>query len=259
MRISIVVPAFNESRYLPRLLDTVERARNRYRRGRNAIEVIVADNGSTDGTPDIAHARGCKVIAVQPRNIAAVRNAGARIAHSALLAFVDADTQVHPETFNAIDDYFAAGDAVVGVTGAYPERDSLPITLGWGLVGGVTALLRFGVPRRYSECMPTGVVACPRDDWEALGGYPESWAFAEDARFLLELAKRGRGSGRRFGWIHGAPAIVSTRKFDAHGDWHYVTLPARMAMWMLFDPQAMNRWVADYWYGRQRETSSRKR
>lgn len=47
-RISLVIPAFNEEHYLPRLLDTIDAARARYREGAEAIEVIVADNGSTD-------------------------------------------------------------------------------------------------------------------------------------------------------------------------------------------------------------------
>ena len=38
----MVIPAFNEESYLPALLDTVDRARQRYVRGSNAIEIIVA-------------------------------------------------------------------------------------------------------------------------------------------------------------------------------------------------------------------------
>jgi glycosyltransferase involved in cell wall biosynthesis len=49
VRHSLIVPAFNEEAYLPRLLDTVDRARAGYRGGPEAIEVIVADNVSTDG------------------------------------------------------------------------------------------------------------------------------------------------------------------------------------------------------------------
>ena len=47
--------------------------------------------------------RGCRVIAVEKRVIAAARNAGARAARGEFLAFVDADAQVHPDTFVEID------------------------------------------------------------------------------------------------------------------------------------------------------------
>ena len=50
-RISLVIPAYNEERLLPRLLDTVDAARRRFA---GAVEVIVADNMSSDGTASAA-------------------------------------------------------------------------------------------------------------------------------------------------------------------------------------------------------------
>ncbi len=47
---SLVIPARNEEAYLPRLLETVQEARSRYVRAGKAVEVIVADNASTDST-----------------------------------------------------------------------------------------------------------------------------------------------------------------------------------------------------------------
>ena len=55
-RQTLVIPAHNEEALLPRLLDTVEVARARYSFGAGAIEVIVADNASTDRTAGIAAA-----------------------------------------------------------------------------------------------------------------------------------------------------------------------------------------------------------
>ena len=48
-RFSLVIPAWNEEALLPRLLDTVDVARARFRRGADAVEVIVADNASPTG------------------------------------------------------------------------------------------------------------------------------------------------------------------------------------------------------------------
>ena len=76
-RFSLVIPAFNEQMYLPRLLDSVERARATYSGGAENVEVIVADNGSTDETATIASSRGCRVAQVEKRAIAASRNGGA--------------------------------------------------------------------------------------------------------------------------------------------------------------------------------------
>src|SRR6266496_3524013 len=101
-RYSLIIPAYNEERLLGRLLDSVDAARATYGGG-DAVELIVADNASTDRTAVIAAMRGCRVIAVEKRVIAAARNAGARAARGEFLAFVDADAQVHPDTFVEID------------------------------------------------------------------------------------------------------------------------------------------------------------
>src|SRR5688572_23983955 len=122
LRISLVIPAYNESLLLPRLLDTVDAAREGFGGGRDAVEVIVADNSSTDDTAAIARARGCLVAPVAKRMIAAARNGGAALATAPILCFTDADMQIHPDTFNAIDR--AMGDARVagGATGVTMER-----------------------------------------------------------------------------------------------------------------------------------------
>jgi len=66
-RLSLIIPAYNEAALLHRLVDTVDRARAAYTHGPHAVEVIVADNGSTDGTSAIATARGCRVVSVGQR------------------------------------------------------------------------------------------------------------------------------------------------------------------------------------------------
>ena len=117
-RFSLIIPAYNEEAYLARLLDSVERAPVRYAGGRESVEVIVADDGSTDATAGIARERGCRTIAAEARCIAQARNAGARAARRAVLAFVDADSQVHPETFSVIDRLLDSGRVIGGTTGA---------------------------------------------------------------------------------------------------------------------------------------------
>ena len=65
----------------------------------DAIEVIVADNASTDDIAEIAAARGCTVVPVARRLIAAARNGGAKVAQREIFCFVDADMRIAPETF----------------------------------------------------------------------------------------------------------------------------------------------------------------
>lgn len=239
----MVVPAYNEAELLPRLMRSLQAARQRYTGGSDKVELIVADNASTDATAAIAEQQGARVTRVEKRAIAAARNGGARAARGKVLCFVDADMQVHPDTFNVIDRALADGRAIGGATGVTSERWSLGIALTWAAM----------LPMVWLTRMDTGVVFCRRDDFEAVGGYREERLFAEDVIFLMALKRRGWRSGRRLVRPRGAKAIASARKFDHHGDWHMlVTLP-RLCWNQLLAPARAEREARAYWYeARQR-------
>jgi glycosyltransferase involved in cell wall biosynthesis len=237
-----VIPAWNEEGLLPRLLDTVDVARARFRHGPEAVEVIVADNASTDRTSAVARERGCAVVRVEKRRIAAARNGGAGVARGDVLAFVDADMRIHPGTFDAIDAALATGRHVGGATGVRPERWSPGILVTWLLLVPWVVLLR----------MDTGVVFCRREDFEAIGGYDEARHFGEDVALLVALKRLGRSRGQTLARVTSAKALTSMRKFDRHGDWHYFRLFARVGVSMLRDPHASTEFARRYWYDEDR-------
>src|SRR5947207_15246635 len=103
MKFSVIIPAYNEELYLPRLLRSIEVARANYSGGRDEIEVIVADNDSSDATPEVSRAHGARVVHVTKRRIAAARNGGARAASGDIPGFLDAELAIHRHTFNAVD------------------------------------------------------------------------------------------------------------------------------------------------------------
>jgi glycosyltransferase involved in cell wall biosynthesis len=212
-RYSLIVPAYNEEQLLPRLLDSVNVARSAYA-GVGSVEVIVADNSSTDGTASIAAARGARVVSVEKRVIAAARNGGARAARGEILAFIDADSQVHPRTFAEIDSALATGRVVGGATGVTVERWSAGIAVAYAVM----------LPLVFITGMDTGVVFCRREDFEAIGGYDEDILIAEDVAFLQALRRLGKPRGQRLARVTSAKGIASTRKFDEFGDWHFFTV-----------------------------------
>ncbi len=237
-RFSLIIPAWNEEKYLPRLLWTVEAARARYSANRDDIEVIVADNKSTDSTKMVARDHGCSVVRVEKRLIGAVRNGGASAARGEVLCFVDADSRIHPDTFLEIDDVLQSGRYIAGASGVRMERWSPGILATWCLMIPMVIALR----------MDTGVVFCRRDDFIEIGGYVEDRLFAEDVAFLLALRKVGRQRGQKLVRLGRSKTIASTRKFDCHGDWHYFTLIAKVGWDMLRNPGAMNDYAVKYWY-----------
>lgn len=236
-RVSLVIPAHNEAVYLPGLLDSVDRAREQYRHGPDAVEVIVADNASTDRTATIARQRGCRVVSVEKRVIAAARNGGGRLARGGILAFIDADSNIHPETFNVLEDTLD-DNTIGGATGVAMERMSAGIL--------VTYVVMLALV--WTSGMDAGVVFCRREDFEAIDGYREEMFFAEDVRFLWDLRKLGRPRGQKLVRARAAKAITSTRKFDRHGDWHYLTNFFRTGYWYLRDRAALHEWSQNYWY-----------
>ncbi len=241
-RISLVIPAYNEEALLPRLLDSVEAAQAEWSGSGRALEIIVADNASTDATAEIASLRGCRVARVERRRIAAARNGGAAAATGEVLAFVDADSRIHPGTLVAVDRTMRNPRVIAGATGVRLERWSPGILATWLLLIPWVILLR----------MDTGVVFCRREDFDAVGGYDERRAFGEDVQFLWDLRRRGRARGQRLVRMRGTKTLASTRKFDRHGDWHYFTSMLRLAPLILRDPSATTDFAERYWYSDDR-------
>lgn len=240
-QLTLVIPAWNEATCLPVLLDSIEVAHQRWlaaASGAAQLQVIVADNASTDATASIAVARGCQVAPVVRRVIAAARNGGAALADGEILAFVDADSRIHPDTFIAIERAMRDPRTLGGATGVSMQRWSPGIALTYASM----------LPMVWLSGFDTGVVFWRRADFVALGGFDESRAVAEDIDFLLRLRRLGRQRGQRWRRLRGVKAITSTRKFDRFGDWHYFTrVPA--LLWALLGRRGqLQAFIRRYWY-----------
>jgi len=245
-RFSIIIPAYNEAILLPRLLDSIEIAATKY--GRDQIEVIVADNLSTDDTRAVAESMGSRVVTVTKRRIAAARNGGATASNGEILCFIDADSAIHPDTFHKIDEAMRSDRIVAGATGVFLERRSI------GLMATYLAMM----PVLLATGMDTGVVFCRSADFEAIGGYNEELYLAEDVAFLHALKRHGKAKGQRLTRLSGVKALGCTRKFDEHGDWHYFTLLikglgllARKGMSVFIKQDDIPN-LTNYWYRPQR-------
>jgi glycosyltransferase involved in cell wall biosynthesis len=237
-RFSVVIPAYNEARFLPRLLDSIDAARKSYGERPGAVEVIVGDNASTDATAALAENRGCRVARVEKRVIAAARNGGARAARGEILCFVDADSRIHPETFRGIDEALSDGRIIGGATGVGLERWSAGIAVAYAML----------IPIVWLTNIDTGVVFCWRRDFDAVGGYDESLRIAEDVRFAWALKRLGSKRGQRLVRLRRLKAVASTRKFDEYGDWHLLTMLPRTAFDFFFRRRRANAFIDRYWY-----------
>src|SRR4051812_7050736 len=100
--VSFIIPAHNEELWIGKCLRSIGEAMTPARGGlAEPYEVIVVDDASCDATTRIAEQLGARTIRVEHRNIAAVRNCGARASSGEELIFVDADTQVNRQAVRA--------------------------------------------------------------------------------------------------------------------------------------------------------------
>jgi glycosyltransferase involved in cell wall biosynthesis len=117
MRVSVVIPLFEQARYVGEAIESV------LAQTRPVFELIVVDDGSSDGGADVAAAYGSNVHVVRrPHSgIGATRNHGARLATGDLLSFLDADDVLPIDRFERQVGYLETFPEVDGVFGAVDE------------------------------------------------------------------------------------------------------------------------------------------
>jgi glycosyltransferase involved in cell wall biosynthesis len=238
MRFSVIIPAYNEERYLPRLLDSIAVAGSNYSGGKDEIEVIVADNDSTDRTAEVATLHSARVVHVAKRRIAAARNGGARAARGEILCFIDAGSAIDPQTFEVIDEAMKSERYVWGVTGARMERMSLPLFITHWMF----------MPMVLLTGLDTGLSFCRSEDFEIVGGYDETRLYAEDVLFPLALRRLGRSRGQRLARLPRVKALACTRKFDQFGDWHYFWMMGHAVKSLITGNWHDEKLASRYWY-----------
>lgn len=177
---SFVVPAYNEAELIGATLDAIHSAA---RALDEPYEIIVADDGSTDGTGVIAERHGARVVTVAHRQIAATRNSGARDAKGDFFVFVDADTIVNGTVVRAALDAMKKGAAGGGA--------------GVKFDGGVPWYARAMMPLLVWSFRATGLAAgcfvfCTRQAFEAVGGFNEAYFGGEEIIFSRALKQHGR-------------------------------------------------------------------
>ena len=116
LRFSVVVPAHDEARVIAKSLAAIGRLEGARGPGGvprpDGIDVIVVDDGSTDGTAEVAGAFPCRVIRQRQQGKAAALNAGIAVASGDVVVVLDADTVLAPDFLRRIAPHFA--DPAVG-------------------------------------------------------------------------------------------------------------------------------------------------
>jgi glycosyltransferase involved in cell wall biosynthesis len=203
MKVSIVIPAFNEERLLASSLQSIFSACEIFRERAWPFEVIVCDNNSTDRTADIARAAGARVVFEAVNQISRARNAGAAAATGDWLIFVDADSTPSRELFAQVALLIKNGDVLAGgSTVAFGQAALAPrLMLGlWNVVSRVT---------RWAA---GSFMFCDAAAFRRVGGFSEALFASEELDLYRRLKRLAKSEARRIVILHRHPIVTSARK-----------------------------------------------
>jgi glycosyltransferase involved in cell wall biosynthesis len=204
--ISIIIPALNEERYLPLLLESIKKQDFSSVKG-TKYEIILADAGSSDKTVEIARKYGCIIAAGGLP--AKGRNKGSEIARGDLLFFLDSDTVLPDNFFNKALAEFNGRNLQMASFCLIPLPKSRVSSFFLNIFyNQPIVLLESALPHAA-----TGIFV-KKNLFEKLGGFDEDVKLAED-HYLARRAKKLFKA--RFGIIKSTEIFVSDRRFKTDG------------------------------------------
>lgn len=205
MKLSAVVPVYNEEKYLASTLESIAASAKRI----EDFELIVVDNESTDGSRAIAGKYGARIVDEAEHNIGKVRNTGAKNAAGDVLVFVDADTLIPAELFAKIVDEMSDKQCVGGAV-AIAYGDEMPRLTGY-YVGFCKWMAQFTSMRHGATQF------CRADIFAELGGYDTTIYVGEDIEFQTRLGRHAKSKGGHSAFIEEPKVITSSRRFVRFG------------------------------------------
>ena len=203
MRVSVIVPAFNEERGLAVSLRGIRQAMEVFDVAGWSSELIVCDNNSTDRTSAIAREDGAQVVFEPINQISRARNTGAARATGGWLIFVDADSHPSRELFADVLRVLRGGRCIAGgSTICFDTPGRLVAFLGWS----------WNAISRCARWVAGSFVFCEAAAFREAGGFNQKLYAAEDIDLSRRLKRIARRSGRTIEILCRYPLQTSARK-----------------------------------------------
>ncbi len=233
---SVIVPAYNEERWLPATLRALQRAMHEIPlQG----ELIVVDNNSTDTTAELAREHGARVVFEGYNQISRARNAGAIVAEGQYLVFVDADTYISPPLLAMALQNLESGTCCGG--GSTVAFD-IPMN-----AGGRVALAAWNRISAGLKLAAGCFVYCRRDAFDEVGGFSEAVYASEEIWLSRQLKRWGRKHEKSYCIIIAYPVRSSGRKLEWFSMWQQVGLFLLMLLFPFF---VRFKRLCGFWYNR---------
>jgi glycosyltransferase involved in cell wall biosynthesis len=219
--LSIIVPAFNESKLIRETLRTIKAAARAFTANGWTIQLVVCDNNSTDETAAIAREEGAATVFEPNNQIARARNTGSAAAIGDWFLFVDADSRPSPELFNELRLVLESGRVCGGgCIVRMDERHFLGdlLTKMWNTVS------------RVNKWAAGSFVYCEATAFKSIGGFSLELYAGEEIEFSKALKKYARAQSKKVAILHRHPLLTSARKLHLYSRKELLRLIAKVVL-----------------------------
>lgn len=206
MKISLVISAYNEEKYLGECL------KEALQNGRELFEIIVVNNASTDNTTKVVGIfPSVKIVNEPNKGLTKARQKGLEEAQGEIIAYCDADTKMPVGWVEKVHKYFAEDEKVVCVSGPYIYYDQSLI--GKILVWAYWLLLAYPSYFLIGYMAVGGNFAAKKSALLKINGFDKNISFyGEDTDIARRLSKVGKVK-----FIPSLYMYTSARRFKGEG------------------------------------------
>lgn len=220
--VSIVIPAYNEEKYIGRLLSSLQKLPKE-----NILEILVVDNGSSDKTREIVRIASLgvdsfdqkiRLIDESKKGVAWARTRGVNEARGEIIAFLDADTYITDEWFPKLLMSFSS-DKIVCVSGpTYYYDVSLFFRIGVAIYWWFASVV---VSRMTGYMGIFANLAVRAESLKKIGGIDTSVEFyGDDTNITRRLSKIGKVIFSRNFFVYASGRRLNEKGL-LHTSWHY--------------------------------------
>lgn len=242
MKLSFVIPAFNEEKYLADCLRCIDAAVAACAQTHSfSTETIVVDNNSSDDTAGIATQAGATVVFEPVNQISRARNTGARAATGDWLTFIDADSHLSAELLADVlvliegGAHIGCGSLLVMPDMPQPWRFTIDI---WSWIS------------RMLNWAAGSFVVCRADVFAAIGGFSEEVYVTEEINFSRKAKRYARQHDKAFVVLRDHPLVTSARKAELYSQRELLMQTLRLMLSPRKAPRDKDQ--LDVWYNDRR-------
>lgn len=187
-RISIIIPSYNRAQYILETLESI------FAQTFSDYEIIVIDDGSTDGTRDVLEpliiSQKIRYILQENQGVSAARNHGIRLAEGELIAFLDSDDLIQPEKLALQVEYLDDYPEVALVHSGFSRFDDQGNDLGYRDTSHLSGWVYPNLLLDWSVLIPPSCVMVRADALREAGDFDARMRWGEDIDVWRRIARR---------------------------------------------------------------------